>query len=321
MQIRGWDELTDDQRGQAALLDWTDWAPPTTTFLLHERWIHGRPYQEYSSLVAIEGRRVLARVGVIRVELRDREGSEPVLGVSDVITDPSALRRGLATRLVAAAHEQARSEGLTKAFLGTRRSWGAHRGYEKIGYVDVYSGPRLLRAIPAARSRRSSRFHARRGRRSDVPLLQSILDAASVGRVGFIPRSPRSFEARFRLRWREPKDYLILLDGRTPVGYASLSSGTRHVLCTEAVPIRPSLGRPLLDAIERTAAGKWLGFGTTTFMNDLAREFHRRRYLTVDRAHSVLMVCPLRGSHARGVQATRTLFEDPKLFLHQPDTL
>src|SRR5579871_6345041 len=148
MQILEWGDLTEDQRAEAALIDWSDWNGPALVGLLHDPWLHGRPYQGYTSLVAVEGGRVLARVGTVRVSFRDRSGADPVLGVADVITDPRRLREGLATRLMEEVHRRARSDGLRASFLGTRVSWGAHRAYEKLGYRDVYSPPRSLRSAP-----------------------------------------------------------------------------------------------------------------------------------------------------------------------------
>lgn len=321
MQILGWDELTNDQRTQAGLLDWSDWESPGQTQLLHEPWVHGRPYQDYSSLVVVERGRPLARVGVIRVALRDHEGTVPVLGVSDVITDPSELRRGLATRLMVEAHARARADGISTSFLSTRRSWGAHRGYEKLGYADVFSVRLALRAIPRpARTTSDERVRVRRGRKSDVRTYQRILDAASVGRVGFIPRSKGSFDVRLRLRWSDPKDYLVVSKGGETVGYALTRTGLREVTCREAVPARPEFRGALLDGVERYARGKLLAFGTTTFLSDAASEFARRGYHRRDRGHWVLMAHALRGSASSELGRLRSLFQDPALFLHQPDT-
>jgi GNAT superfamily N-acetyltransferase len=321
MRILGWDELSEDQRSQVAMLDWSDWGSPALSARLHAPRFRGRPYQEYSSLVAVERGQVLARVGLIRVDLRGPEGSELVLGVSDVITDPRALRRGIASRLVTEAHDRARSEGLSKAFLSTRSSWGAHRGYEKLGYSDVFSSWRAVKFIPRDRSApRTNRFRLRRGRRSDVPTYQPILETAGRGRWGFIPRSPRSFETRFRLHWSQPKDYLLLREPDAPVGYAMTSTDSGLVTCREAVPLRRSRGGALLDALEHHAAGKWLAFGTTTFLRDHAAEFARRGYLRSDRSHLVIMACPLRGPATAELRRLRALFHSPALFLHQPDT-
>ncbi|GEM_PF-2800298 len=321
MQILEWGDLTDDQRAEAALIDWSDWNGPALVGLLHDPWLHGRPYQGYTSLVAVEGHRVLARVGTVRVSFRDRSGADPVLGVADVITDPRRLREGLATRLMEEVHRRARSDGLRASFLGTRVSWGAHRAYEKLGYRDVYSPPRSLRWVPREPPVRApGTWKVRPGRRRDGPALQAVLERASEGRVGLLPRSEGWFESRLRLRWSGPNDYLLLRKDGETVGYAHLSRGFRQVTCTEAVPSSPELGAPLLDAIERRAAGRWLGLGTTTFQADMANELRRRGYHRIDRGHGVLMACPLGGGASRLVRIRRG-FRDRRLFFHQPDSV
>lgn len=322
MRILHWDELDDELRAEATLVDWSDGNPPYLTGLLHEPWQNGRPCQEYTSLLAVEGRRVLARVGFLRMSFRDPEGAEPVLGIGDVITNPRDLRQGLATRLIEEVHALARSEGLRLSFLGTRVSWGAHRGYEKLGYRDVYSPPRSLRWVPSAGGRAlRGGFSVRKARRTDGPALQQVLDRASEGRPGLLPRAEGWFAARLRLHWNRPGDYLLLWKGGKVVGYAAVLPGFRQITCAEAVPISPSFGRPLLDAIERRAAGRWLAFGTTTFPRDMAAEFRRRGYHQIDRAHMVLMACGLGPGGTAAVRRARTVFRDPRLFCHQPDTI
>ncbi len=185
MQILGWDELTSDQRGQVALIDWSDWNAPSVSGLLHERWLHGRPYQEYLLPGRGGGR---AGPGTRRHRpglVPGPVGAERVLGVGDVITNPRDLRHGLATRLMAEVHSRARSDGLRLSFLTTRVSWAAHRAYEKLGYRDVYSAGRALRWVPRSPAVALPRgFSARRGRRSDASALrQSWRRRASGGSV------------------------------------------------------------------------------------------------------------------------------------------
>lgn len=321
VRILAYEELSPRQRAGASALDWSDQDPPSLPERFFAARVDGAPFLAYEPLYALDDGVPVARVGSVRLPFRTRREVLTVCGIADVVTRPDALRRGYATALLDETHRRARAQGARWSFLWTRRSWGAHRAYQRLGYRDVYSPPLALRKIPAVSrpSRLPSRFSWRRATVRDAARMEELLHEATKHRLGFVPRSARSFEVRFRAGWRRPRDFCILTERRAPVGYASVVTSRFDVISREAVVSRPSLGPLLLDQFEAHARGRWLAFGQTTFVQDQATEFRRRGFELLGSNHGVLMASPLGRRPSGEVAEVRRTFLDRRLSLHGGD--
>jgi GNAT superfamily N-acetyltransferase len=319
MRIVEYSELTSHQRRLAVGVDVSDGGSPSGMERLDRVRFGGERLLRYESLYAVEGGVPLARVGSTRNRFVTAEGSEIVCGVSDVITRPDGLRRGYATRLMEETHRRARAEGLRWAFLWTRRSWGAHRAYERLGYREVYASALVTQPPAARRSRGRPRLAGRVARRSDAALLDRLLAAASADRTGFSRRPPRWFEGIFRLGWTKPGTFRILYADRRPVGYVRASVDRFDVVSSEIVVPRAELQAPALDYLETLAQGRWLAIASTTFLRDAAGEVARRGYDRVPFGHGVMMACPLVPVATRDWRELRRTTAGPRFWLHAGD--
>jgi GNAT superfamily N-acetyltransferase len=322
MEIREYAELSARQRALAAGVEHSDAEPPSTMTRLDRVRIGGRRLLDYRSLYAVERGVPLARVGSTRPRFRFADGSEEtVAGVADVLTRADAVRRGYATRLLRAVHRAAESEGIGWALLWTRRSWGAHRAYERLGYRDVYAYPLATRPPRRAPRRRGSWLTVRTARRTDARLLERLLASAASGRVGFAVRPPGWFDAMFRLGWRSPTTYRILYRDRRPLGYVHAAVDRFDVVSREVAVPGPAFYRAALDYLETLAGGRWLGLASTTFLRDAAGEIERRRYDRVPLGHGVMMARRL-GPDSRDAWAElRRTIDDPRFWLQGGDMI
>ncbi len=316
-----YDQLTPRQRAWAPALEWTDGDPPSVPERIDSARLGGRHFQRYESLYLLDDGVPLARVGSVRLDFRSASHSEVVCGVADVVTRPDVIHRGYAKALLVETHRRARKEGLRWSYLWTRRSWGAHRLYEREGYRDVYSPASAFRKIPrtSARWRLPGGFSVRQADASDAELLEGLLSQATEDRLGFVPRATGSFGVRFRIGWRRPEDFWILRRGRKPLGYAQVQTERFDLLCRELVLEDRSVSPVLLKAIEAKAAGKWLGFGNTTFVEEGRALLKLNGYAVVEGTHGVLMACPLVPPSRGAWNELQQTFADPRFSLHGGD--
>ena len=320
-QFLTYDGLSARQRSLAPALDWTDGDPPSIPDQIASARVRGRPFQSYEALYLVVDGVPMAKVGWIRIAFRSRRGTEVVCGLADVVTRGDVTRRGYARSLLREVHRRAKTAGFHWSFLWTRRSWGAHRAYEKEGYRDVYSPTIALRRIPrrVARPKLPRGYTLRGIRPSDARTLEEILSAATSDRVGFIPRESGSFAVRFRLGWRKPKDWWILRHERVPVGFAQLQKDRWDVLCRELVTKDPRTSGLWIRLAEWVAQGKWLALGNTTFVGDNLGLLRQRGYAVVRGTHGVLMACPLGRATNRDWEGIQETFHDSRLSLHGGD--
>lgn len=322
MQVREYSELTEAQRRRAAGTEFSDGDPPSITERIDRVRLRGERYQGYVSLHAVDRGVPVARVGSIRVTFVPATGEpETVCGITDVITRSDALRRRHATRLLEAAHAQARTEGIRWAILWTHRAWAAHRLYERLGYRDVYSPALVTRRTSEIRRPGRTSVRLRIARSGDAARIERLLADASVGRVGFSRRPKGWFSAVTRLGWRTPAAHrLAYVDGR-PVGYVHLSADRFDLVSREVVVAEPRHRGPMLEALERLGRGRWIGLRATTFVADAATELARRGYDRVPYDHAVMMACPLRPvGPTEWRQLARTI-ADPRFALHGGDMI
>ncbi|MCI4370905.1 MAG: GNAT family N-acetyltransferase, partial [Thermoplasmata archaeon] len=142
---------------------------------------------DYFAVYAVEDGQLLSRIETLDLPFRGHHGTQRVVGVSDVVTRPDAVGRGLARTLLREVHRRAVPQGRTWSFLWTHRSWGAHRLYESLGYEDVYSPPSALGPFPSRRrGRRTVGYRVTRERSRTGKRLERILTRSTLGRLGFL---------------------------------------------------------------------------------------------------------------------------------------
>jgi GNAT superfamily N-acetyltransferase len=281
----------------------------------------GHPSSDYGAVYAVEKGQVLSRVETLHLAFMGIEGAQTVVGISDVLTRPEGIGRGYARTLLREVHRREKARGRNWSFLWTRRTWGAHRLYESLGYEDVYSPPSALREIP--RSRRSAPpagYRWRNVSRADAGRLERLLLRATAGRLGFVPRSRGSFRIRFELGWRKPENHRILLCRGREVGYAQLSEDSSWNLSTNEVTVTSAQHTtPMIEALEALARGRWLTFQGTSFVRDTESVLAGRGYAIYPSSHIVLMAKPLRSSASRG-EDLRTVFRTARVSNHRGDS-
>jgi GNAT superfamily N-acetyltransferase len=320
MRIYDLDQLPEAVTPQLATFGVSDGDPPQDLALIRRLRRMGHPASDYWGVYAIEGEQVLSRVETLQLDFRGRAGSQKVVGVSDVLTLPSGVGRGFARALLTEVHRREAARGRRWSFLWTHRTWGAHGLYLDLGYQDVYSPPNALRLVPR-RARRGPwpEYRWVVARPSDAPRLERLISTATHDRLGFVPRYRGSTRIRFRLGWRRPENYRILLHRGRPVGYVHLpSSADWNLIANEVLVTEPGHARAMLDGLERLAQGRWLVFQATSFVRDSEAELRARGYAIVPTSHSVLMAKPL-GPPAGSGEDLRSICSDPAFSSHRGD--
>ncbi len=324
VRVVTWPELSESERTSLPAVHVLDGGPIWDEKYLRRIHRGPSPFVDYHAVYAVEKDEVLGFVQVIRTPFRFVGAPRPetVAGLDYVVVRPEALRRGLASQLIQEVHRRERSEGTRWVLLSTRRSWGAHRLYEQLGYRDVYSPVSVLRQVPARAPDRLARgYRIRRARAKDASGLERLLRESERGRSGFVPRSPDSFSWRFRHEWARPRDHHLLLHQGREVGYARISVSPRAVTADEVALTGPDHALPMLLHLEREARGRWLLLQRTTFASDLKGELLARGYRFYPYAHATIMACPI-APGLRGVGAFapwQATFEDPSFVMHAGD--
>ncbi|MCI4321878.1 MAG: GNAT family N-acetyltransferase [Thermoplasmata archaeon] len=319
MQILDFDELPSALHPQVAAMRWLDREAPQDVAFVRRLRREGFPATDYFGVYAVEGGELLSRVETLALPWRGGGETRTVLGISDVLTRPDAGGRGLARRLLVELHRREAALGRPWSFLWTRRSWGAHRLYEKLGYRDVYSAPSSLRKIPSTvRRRLPPGVSWRKAKVRDFARLEQILSAATRDRFGFVPRWPGSFRLKHRLGWRPASSYRMLMKSGRAVGYANLTTELTTVEAHEVVVEDPADSGAMIAAIEREAAGQWLAFGSTSFGWDHRAELSSRGYAVYPLSHLTLMARPLHRM-ARGARSASEVAADPRFVCHRGD--
>ncbi len=282
MKILDFQDLPKSLLKQLPVTAVLDGDPPWGSEILRSNQKLGIPYSSYRCVYAVESGEIVSQIEVYWLTLTTTDGVFPVAGIANVATRPLAQGRGWASALLEEVHRREVDRGASSSFLWTHRSWGAHRLYERLGYVDVYSPPASLKRIPTSVPRKPpAGYRWRICDRRDADRLDRLLVRANQGRIGFIPRFPRSFYARFAIGWRRPDNHRILFQGSQPVGFVHLShTDPWSISANEVVVVGSEHTRPMLQALESTASGRWLALETTTFVADAAVELRDRGFST-----------------------------------------
>jgi hypothetical protein len=207
-------------------------------------------------LFAIEQRRVVGQVFVMRIPYTFRDGIEPISGIVAVGTRPDRGRSGVARTVLTEVHRRERDAGVRYATLWTNRSWGAHGLYEKLGYRDVYSAPWAVHSGGVSRSAPSGPVRVRAARRSDLRGIERLHVQASARRLGFTPRVPEFLRVAVATREVDPAKELLVAerDGRLE-GYAHVDRNPYRSVCGELVATSATTRRRLVGAVARTSHG------------------------------------------------------------------
>ena len=320
IRIHDLDTLPTPLRPQLAAFGASDGDPPQDFGLIGRIKRLGHPASDYYAVYAVENDQVLSRVETLQLRFHGFEGAQTVVGISDVLTRPDGLGRGFAKALLREVHRRESARGRDWSFLWTHRSWGAHRLYESLGYEDVYSPPIALRESPrrAPRSLPAGYRWTTAGVR-DEGRLERLFDAATRGRLGFVPRSRGFPRVRFRLGWRKPENHRILTFGRQAVGYANLSDlSSWNVSTNEVVVTLPEHLEPMVLGLEALARGRWLTFQVTSFVRDAEKVLATRGYAVYPTSHFVLMAKRLRSKPSRG-EDLRGVFRSSRFSSHRGD--
>lgn len=309
---------------QLADLSWLDGDnTPLDADDLHRMRRLGYRSRSSQSLLAVENGQVLGRVDTSVHSFLTPAGRQAVTWLSEVMTRPDAVRRGIATALLTEAHRRARRRGHRWAFLWTHRPWVAHDLYGRLGYRDAYAPPAALRRIPRIpRAILPTPYRWKKLEPAEIPLLERMLRESSRNRYGFIPRPPGSFQARFRLGWRKTADYRVLLRARRAVGYAYVPSTRYASTAYEVVVSRPEHAPAMLAGLERESAGRWLAFARTTFITDNEPLLRSRGYAVYRVAHPTVMALALRPDSRAPVSADPVrVCRSPRFTFHGGDVI
>jgi GNAT superfamily N-acetyltransferase len=277
----------------------------------------GQPLSDYVCLYAVEDGQVVSRIGVERRQWTTARGTQTVSAIVDVLTRPDALRRGYSEAIFEQVHARESKAGIRLVFLWTQKSWGAHQLYERLGYRDVFTHPCSIRLAPRRGTQFEEGYTTRIGRRSDAPLLESLLIQGTRGRVGFLPRFRGSFKLRLATGWQKAEGYRILNYRGRAVGYVYANVNGKRVVSYEAVVSTPKHIPGLLALLENLSKGKWLYIESTTFVRDADHLLRSRGYQVIPGSHAVLMVKSLReGINPKAVKA---VCDNPLFFCHAGD--
>lgn len=320
MRIQDLDSLSDRLLPQLVTFGASDGDPPQDAGVIRRLRKMGHPASDYWGVYAVEGDQLLSRVETLHLAFTGRAGPQTVLGISDVLTRPSAVGRGFARTLLREVHRREVARGRTWSFLWTHRTWGAHRLYLELGYRDVYSPVHALRHIPRGmRPTPPSGYRWSVARERDAGRLERLVETANRDRLGFVPRSPGWARIRFAFGWRKPENHRILFQGSKPVGYALISDERDwNLSVNEVILTSTDYIDVMLRSLEGLARGRWLTFQETSFPADAAGPLREFGYTVGSASHEVLMAKHLRPHPPEGEDLLQ-VFADPLFSGHRGD--
>ncbi|MCI4340540.1 MAG: GNAT family N-acetyltransferase [Thermoplasmata archaeon] len=259
MVVREFDDLPAGSEAARAALTLTAFQAFPDRTMIEEYRRRGGPLADYVGLFAVDGRRLLGQALVYRFRYRGAGPARMSEGVALVATRPDAARRGVARQILQEFHRRARERGVTDVFLWTNPSWGAHRLYEELGYVDIYSPPYALRSVPR-RPRPSRGFAVGPARPAELPRLEGLFRKSVRSARGFVARPARFLRTEVGLGRFDVSTILVARTEDRPVGYAIFRRHRSTVTCGELVAPDAPVRAALIDAVTERAAGAVCGF-------------------------------------------------------------
>jgi GNAT superfamily N-acetyltransferase len=297
MRILEHDELPSDLESDLQLLRLSvGWAPRDFHRIDRAR-KRGYPAPDYFGLYAIEGKRVVSTVRVLRLPYTFPDGHvETVSGILSVITRRDARGRGLASRLFNEVHARERKVGIRFCLLWTEKSIPAHRLYESMGYGDVYA-PEFALKRPREKNVSHGEFELPTAKNEDVVKIERIHAESNRRRIGFTPRPQGYVSSQIELGIARPESFRLILRNGKLVGYIELQEAPNMVKVSEVViPPDSTIAGSLIPAIEGLSSGRWLTFWNT-FVRDSRKTLEGRKYAFSDLGDHLLMSLPLVKSH------------------------
>ena len=286
MRITAYRELPPGWEGSDVLLMHhafgSSWDPRTMT---HPQFSRRYPSNaDYVGLCAVEARRILSSVEVVRFPFRTRQGEFTCSGLGAVATLPSFSRRGLARKLIVGALRRETRAGSPFMFLYTGRSMVAHALYEGLGFRDVLEFPRAARLVPEVRPELPRGWRWRTALRSDRAAVRRLHEELAKDRCGF---------TRHGVNWWSGSGHWWVLEQEGTIeGYANLRTEGRVLACHEGMARASGARTLLLRALESTASGKWLLLGGP-LLHELRTAPQVRSYAVEPGSYRVLMARPL----------------------------
>jgi GNAT superfamily N-acetyltransferase len=310
LDIVGQDELPSELEPQVQLMDATVGWIPVDLHLMEEARRMGYPAPDYFAVFAVEKGEVCSAVRVIRIPYTMAGGRvETVAAIQGVVTRREQSGRGLARALMGEVHRREAGAGIRFAILWTGHANVAHRLYNSMGYVDVYSPRVAIRKCDAVGSGRT-RLRLKRVTAGDANVIERIHAESTKGRVGFTPRSPGMLRALFRIGFARPGSLRLVCDGEEPVGYVHLQTGKRWAKSEEVTLTDGTEPADVVRLLEAQAKRGWLSLAGT-FVGDSAAMLRGRGYSFSDHAYWGLLARPLSGKHGdvrKELGATRGSF-------------
>ncbi|MCB9515687.1 MAG: GNAT family N-acetyltransferase [Candidatus Latescibacteria bacterium] len=166
---------------------------------------------------------VVGQVLLYRLPVVATDGPGEVGGICAVCTHPAFQRRGIAARLMDAAHARMRDAGLTVSTLGTTRYRVAHRLYLRAGYEDAVDS--LSTLVRREQLPPNGFLRALRATEASLGDCDAVFDRAARGRLGFARRHPGFFALSAAAGEIDVGALWLLHRGAEPVGYATTSGG------------------------------------------------------------------------------------------------
>lgn len=230
---------------------------------------------------AVEREKLVGFVGVMEIPTRTVNGSQMVGGICDVATDPTHVRRGVATALMEAAHRYFREKGMPFAFLTANRSSGAYVLYRRLGYAEVEAVSRYPTAYTLVEPVQEPVPPGQVAHPPTEEGVARLFPEFTAGLTGFVIR-PKEFLGLEIERKQVDPNLSVEMEG----GYALVSGRPRSVEVREIVTKNREAQGLLLRALDRKATGTIVDPAVTTAGLSEGYEAHgyhvyRGRYFVV----------------------------------------
>ncbi len=318
MRVLEHDELNSELQADLQHLRASIALPPRDFARLKRAVKEGYPAADYFGLYAVEGKRVLSSVRVLRVPYTFADGHvEKVSAIGSVMTRLDCRGRGLVRGLLDDVHSREREAGINYSTLWCEPSIKAHGLYEFIGYKDVYH-PDFATVKPSQRKTGRDAYEFAKVRDADVEEMERIHTLATKHRIGFTPRPKGYVRGLFWYGRFSPDSFRMIVKASRPVGYLQLDAGAVATQVSEVV-LLPGGAQALkvLSMLERLAGDTWLWL-SDTFVSDNKRLLQRRGYMVSNLNDHVWMVLPLNKSNREDLVKVFGL-DDPRFSYHTVD--
>ncbi len=253
----------------------------------------GYPAAEYFGVYAVEDKDILSAVRVLRLPYTTRNGVERISGIQGVVTRRDRSRMGLARKLMEEVHRREKAAGSRFSLLWTSRGQVAHRLYEALGYVDVYT-PDLAIVYCARKGTKPRGYDLKKPRSDHVGLIEKLHAKATKGRPGFTPRHLGLVQSLLKLKFINLDSFRLITHDHEPVGYALIQKSLGWPRVEELVTLDKTRPEETISLLESEALGGWLAIRNTA-VRDYIETLRERRYGISHLAYYSLLALALDG--------------------------